>query len=47
MSEPAATPKVVAYAALTGIGLLAAVVSRRRRHRRAGGPFAFALASAC
>jgi len=26
VSQPAATPKVVAYAVLTGIGLLAAVV---------------------
>jgi uncharacterized protein (DUF58 family) len=41
--EPAATPKVVAYTALTGIGLLAAVVFSEVTIVALAAPFAFAL----
>ena len=43
MSEPAATPKVVAYAALTGIGLLAAVVGGDGAIVALAAPFGLAL----
>jgi len=43
MREPAATPKVVAYAALTGIGLLAAVVFGDVAIVGLAAPFGFAL----
>jgi uncharacterized protein (DUF58 family) len=43
MSEPAATPKVVTYAALTGIGLLAAVVFGDGAIVALAAPFGFAL----
>ena len=43
MSEPAATPKVVAYATLTGVGLLAAVVFGNVAIVALAAPFGFAL----
>jgi uncharacterized protein (DUF58 family) len=45
MSKPAATSKVVAYAALTGIGLLAAVVFGDVAIVALAAPFGFALVS--
>jgi uncharacterized protein (DUF58 family) len=44
VSSPAATPKVVSYAALAGIGLLAAVVLGNVALVGLAAPFAFALA---
>ncbi len=44
MNSPAATPKVVSYAALTGIGLLAAVVLGDAALVGLAAPFGFALA---
>jgi uncharacterized protein (DUF58 family) len=43
VSQPAATPKVVAYAVLTGIGLLAAVVLGDPAIVALAAPFGFAL----
>jgi uncharacterized protein (DUF58 family) len=43
MSEPAATPKVVAYATLIGIGLLAGVVFGNVAIVALAAPFGFAL----
>ena len=43
MSEPAATPKVVAYATLAGVGLLAAVVFGNVAIVALAAPFGFAL----